>query len=697
MSTTEKMQMKLSDSKSARWTALLIVSITMMFGYFFTDVMSPLEPLLTAAKGAENGLGLEWNSDEYGFFSGAYGYFNVFLLLLFFGGLILDKFGIRFTGILSTVLMFGGALLKWYALGHEFDGMVAVPFFGTYSTQVVIAALGFAIYGVGCEICGITVSKVIVKWFTGHELALAMGVQVATARLGTAAALSASLPFAKAMGGVSASVALGAVLLCAGVLVYLVYCVMDKKEDASAAAVATEPEEGFKFSDLGGLFKTTGFWYVAFLCLMFYAGVFPFLKFATKLMIFKYGVDANLAGLIPAMLPFGTIFLTPLFGSIYDKYGKGATLMIIGSCLLTFVHVMFALPINSWVLAIVLMLILGIAFGLVPSAMWPSVPKIIPMKLLGTAYALIFYIQNIGLALIPVWIGKVNQANTGADGVIDYTQTMTIFAAFGVIAIIISFLLLFEDKRKGYGLQKPNVKLVKSESIIFKRKEITMNATPESLIKDYADPIEQQEIDKFVCSEMGRQIHRYIKGMSGTKQAMLKFEERLASLSVPEKEKAIAKYIDLNRKALDGLDLKMILVRSVANYCDTFQYMLDFVNDKRKMVFYYQRIKAKYIQYHEVFEQDGKFGMKDHQGNILLSPTYDFLRTCYIYNDDLSIMPVIAEKNGKMGLVMPDGNDTVVADFLYDEICLRDEYPYFEASREGISGFIDKFGNFVNS
>lgn len=458
MSTTEKMQMKLSDSKSARWTALLIVSVTMMFGYFFTDVMSPLEPLLTAAKGAENGLGLGWNSDEYGFFSGAYGYFNVFLLLLFFGGLILDKFGIRFTGILSTVLMFGGALLKWYALGHEFDGTVAVPFFGTYSTQVVIAALGFAIYGVGCEICGITVSKVIVKWFTGHELALAMGVQVATARLGTAAALSASLPFAKAMGGVSASVALGAVLLCAGVLVYLVYCVMDKKEDASVAAVATEPEEGFKFSDLGGLFKTIGFWYVAVLCLMFYAGVFPFLKFATKLMIFKYGVDANMAGLIPAMLPFGTIFLTPLFGSIYDEYGKGATLMIIGSCLLTFVHVMFALPINSWVLAIVLMLILGIAFGLVPSAMWPSVPKIIPMKLLGTAYALIFYIQNIGLALIPVWIGKVNQANTAADGTIDYTQTMTIFAGFGVVAILIAFLLLFEDKRKGYGLQKPNVK-----------------------------------------------------------------------------------------------------------------------------------------------------------------------------------------------------------------------------------------------
>ena len=448
---------KLSDSTAARWTALIIVSFTMMFGYFFTDVMSPLEPLLTAAK-ENGGLGLGWSSDDYGFFSGAYGYFNVFLLLLFFGGIILDKFGIRFTGVLSTILMFVGALIKWYAVGHDFTGTVDVPFFGTYHTQVVMASLGFAIYGVGCEIAGITVSKVIVKWFTGHELALAMGLQVALARIGTAGALAFSLPFAKAMGGVSASVGLGAALLCAGVIAFIVYCVMDKKEDDSAAAAKGEPEEGFKFSDLKGLLSNVGFWYVAVLCLMFYAGVFPFLKFATKLMIFKYGVAANVAGLIPAMLPFGTIFLTPLFGSIYDKHGKGATLMIIGSCLLTLVHVIFALPFNSWVLAIAVMIVLGIAFGLVPSAMWPSVPKIIPMKLLGTAYALIFYIQNIGLALVPVWIGKVNQANTAADGTIDYTQTMTIFACFGIVAILISLLLLMEDKRKGYGLQKPNIK-----------------------------------------------------------------------------------------------------------------------------------------------------------------------------------------------------------------------------------------------
>ena len=191
---------------------------------------------------------------------------------------------------------------------------------------------------------------------------------------------------------------------------------------------------------------------------MFYAGVFPFLKFATKLMVFKYGVDPELAGLIPAMLPFGTIFLTPFFGGIYDKKGMGATLMILGSILLTVVHVTFALPVSNVALAIGVMIVLGIAFGLVPSAMWPSVPKIIPMKLLGTAYAVIFYIQNIGLSMVPMWIGAVNDKNTDANGIIDYTESMTIFAAFGAAAILISFLLLIEDKKKGYGLQKANIK-----------------------------------------------------------------------------------------------------------------------------------------------------------------------------------------------------------------------------------------------
>lgn len=450
----QQIQKKLSDSAAARWAALAIVSVTMMFAYFFTDVMSPLEPLLTAAK-EDGGLGLGWTSDEYGFFSGSYGFFNVFLGLLFIGGIILDKFGIRFTGLMSTILMFGGALIKWWAVSNTFTGEL----FG-YQMQVIWACLGFALYGVGAEIAGITVSKVIVKWFTGHELALAMGAQVALARFGTAAALSFALPFAKNMGAVSASIGLGAAMLCIGMLSFIVYNVMDKKEDAAVAATATEPEEGFKFSDLKLLFCNKGFWYITLLCLMFYAGVFPFLKFATKLMVIKYGVAEDIAGTIPSMLPYGTIVLTPLFGYVYDKVGKGATLMIIGSVLLTIVHAVFALPdVNAVAVAIVMMVLLGIAFGLVPSAMWPSVPKIIPMQLLGTAYAMIFYIQNIGLSMVPIWIGKINQANTDeATGLIDYTQTMTTFAGFGVVAIVIAVLLLIEDKKKGYGLQEANIK-----------------------------------------------------------------------------------------------------------------------------------------------------------------------------------------------------------------------------------------------
>ena len=448
---------RLNDSAAARWLALIIVSFTMMCGYFITDVMAPLEDLLTKAP-AEGGLG--WTSDDYGFFSGAYGYINVFLLMLFFGGIILDKCGVRFTGIMSSGLMLVGTLIKWYAVNSDFG---TAELFG-YPTQVLIAALGFAIFGMGAEITGITVTKVIAKWFTGHELALAMGLQVAMARIGTAAALACSLPFANAMGNVAAPVLLGAALLCIGFVAYLVYGVMDKKLDASVAAAETATEEeGFHFSDLKVIFTNTGFWLIAILCVLFYSGVFPFLKFATKLMIYKYGVEPELAGLIPAMLPFGTILLTPIFGSLYDRLGKGATLMIIGSAMLTLVHVLFALPIlNVWWFAILVMIVLGIAFSLVPSAMWPSVPKIIPMKQLGSAYAIIFYIQNIGLSMVPVMIGKVIQnyatIETTEGVTYDYTIPMSIFAVFGIVSIIVSFILKRVDAKKGYGLEQPNIK-----------------------------------------------------------------------------------------------------------------------------------------------------------------------------------------------------------------------------------------------
>lgn len=456
MTVTQKIQKKLSDSPSARWTALAIVSFTMMCGYFITDVMSSLEVMLTTPA-AQGGLG--WSSSEYGFFSGSYGYINVFLLMLFFGGIILDKCGIRFTGIMSCALMLGGALIKWYALASDFG---TATFMG-YHMQVIVASLGFAIFGMGAEITGITVSKVIIKWFTGHEVALAMGLQVAMARLGTAAALGCSLPMARAVGSVSFPVLFGAICLCVGLLAYLVYCVMDKKLDQSVEAVEENKEEGFQLKDLKLIFTNRGFWLITLLCLMFYAGVFPFLKFATKLMIAKYHVEPGLAGLIPAMLPFGTILLTPVFGSLYDRIGRGATLMLIGSIMLTIVHLLFAMPVlNVWWFAIIVMIVLGIAFSLVPSAMWPSVPKIIPMKQLGSAYAIIFYIQNIGLSMVPLligWVIETYSTSTTPQGITyDYTVPMLIFAAFGAVAIGIAIMLKKEDAQKGYGLEESNIK-----------------------------------------------------------------------------------------------------------------------------------------------------------------------------------------------------------------------------------------------
>lgn len=219
--------------------------------------------------------------------------------------------------------------------------------------------------------------------------------------------------------------------------------------------------------------------------------------------------------------------------------------------------------------------------------------------------------------------------------------------------------------------------------------------TQDNFEAEYVDGIEEERIDKFVCDEMARQIHRYIKAMKGSKQIMLKFEEQLSGLSVPEKELAIARYIDLNRKVLSGLDFKIVLARAMANYSDTFSYLLQLVNNKRKMVYYLARIRSKYEQFHEVFEQDGKFGIRNHNGEVVVSPRYDFLRTCYVYVDDLRTLPIIAQKDGKMGLIMADGKDTVVADFVYDDISLRDEPPYFEAVRGTETGFIDNDGNFI--
>ena len=457
---TETIRKSLRESKTARWTALAVVAFTMLCGYYLADVMAPLKPLLESQKG--------WSSTEYGFFTSAYGWFNVFLFFLIIGGIILDKLGIRITGLGAAIVMVIGTAIKYWAIStNTLDGIEwYIPILGTWKAQVMAAALGYAIFGVGVEIAGITASKAIVKWFKGKELALAMGMQLSVARLGTALALSSSLPVAMATGKVSTPILLCLIALCIGVLAFFVYIVMDRKLDASVKAVNVQSanpqdnnEEEFKLRDIAKILGNKGWWYIALLCVLFYSAVFPFLKYATDLMINKFGVDPDWAGSLPGLLPFGTIFFTPLFGGIYDKKGKGATIMIIGAVIITCVHLLFAMPfLNHWFIAIILMIALGVGFSLVPSAMWPSVPKIIPEKQLGTAYALIFYVQNWGLMGVPYLIGWVINTYCIKDGVYNYTLPMIIFMGFSLLAILLGFLLKREDRKKGYGLQLPNIK-----------------------------------------------------------------------------------------------------------------------------------------------------------------------------------------------------------------------------------------------
>ncbi len=450
---TELIQKKLSDSKVARWTALAIVAFTMLCGYFLTDVMSPLKPMLEEQ--------LAWTSTDFGFFTSAYGWFNVFFLMLIFGGMILDKMGVRFTGMMSCILMLVGCAIKYAAVAGYIGTEGEI--FG-WKAQVALAAFGYAIFGMGVEIAGITVSKVIVKWFKGKEMALAMGLEMATARIGTMLAMAITVPFASYFQSVSAPVLLCLIMLCIGTISYMVYIVMDKKLEASMTGEEEENEEPFRFSDVALIIKNKGFWLIALLCVLFYSAVFPFIKYATDLMVNKYNVEQELAGYIPSLLPLGTLFLTPFFGNLYDRKGKGATIMMIGAVMLIGVHLLFALPIlNVWWFATLIMIVLGIAFSLVPSAMWPSVPKIIPEKQLGTAYALIFWVQNWGLMGVPMLIGWVLDkyckldASTGGPAY-DYTLPMVIFMCFGIVALFVAVLLKREDKKKGYGLELPNIK-----------------------------------------------------------------------------------------------------------------------------------------------------------------------------------------------------------------------------------------------
>lgn len=550
---TEKLKVALNDKAWARWTALLLLAMAMFFSYIFMDILSPIKDLMQSTRG--------WDSTAFGTMQGSETFLNVFVFFLIFAGIILDKMGVRFTALLSGVVMLIGAAINWYAVtdmfigsGLEmwftnnlnyipgFDELGISPFYEGMPASAKFAAVGFMIFGCGVEMAGITVSRGIVKWFKGREMALAMGSEMALARLGVATCMIFSPFFAK-LGGdidVSRSVAFGVVLLMIALIMFIVYFFMDKKLDAQTGE-AEEKDDPFKLSDLGKILKSSGFWLVALLCVLYYSAIFPFQKYAVNmlqcnlsftevsadsfwatntvtiiqyiimlvvaasafasnfsknkamksgllilsviaLVIFCYmGYMRQSAETVFAVFPLLAVGITPILGNYVDHKGKAASMLILGSILLIVCHLTFAFvlpifkgsPVGGVIIAYVTILVLGSSFSLVPASLWPSVPKLVDAKIIGSAYALIFWIQNIGLWLFPLLIGKVlDKTNTDlvtevANGTIspaqaatlyDYTAPLVMLASLGVAALIIGFILKVVDKKKGLGLEEPNIK-----------------------------------------------------------------------------------------------------------------------------------------------------------------------------------------------------------------------------------------------
>lgn len=464
----EKTAALLNESKTARWIALFLISSTMFFAYFFVDVVAPLQTMLETDY--------KWTPEVFGMLGGSEFFLNVFAFFLIFSGIILDKMGIRFTLITAGLTMVIGAFLKYYALTPGFQSTGLAASLGSFLTWVPASAklafFGFAIFGVGVEMAGITVSKTIVKWFKGKEMALAMGLEMAVARLGVFAVFRLTPIFAE-NGGPSNSVFMGLSFLVIGFLTFLIYTFMDAKLDKQmgVTSASADPEEEFKLSDIKKIFTNPGFLAIAGLCVLFYSAIFPFQKFATDMLASKLDVDVKTAAAYFSYFPIGAMVLTPFIGYFLDIKGKGATMMIFGAVLLTISHLIFALvPAESFgvVTAILTIVILGTAFSLVPASMWPSLPKIVEDRYLGSAYGAIFWIQNIGLLAVPILIGWALSASNpgvseqiaaGVEGVkYNYTVPELIFAGFGVLAFFLGFILKAVDKKHGYGLELPNKK-----------------------------------------------------------------------------------------------------------------------------------------------------------------------------------------------------------------------------------------------
>ena len=450
-------QRKLNDSAAARWTALVLIALMMFFGYMFVDVMSPLKSLVESARG--------WDSSTFGTYASSEYFLNVFVFFLIFAGIILDKMGIRFTGLLSASLMVLGATIKLVGISDWFQTTEFCAWLNSwwvaFPGSAKMASLGFMIFGCGCEMAGTTVSKSIAKWFEGKEMALAMGLEMAIARLGVFAVMWLAPMISKQFDqSIVAPVAFCTVLLIIGLLCFTVFVFMDRKLDRQLIAAGELKEEKssdeeFHIRDLGAIFRSKMFWLVALLCVLYYSAIFPFQRYAPNFLEVTLGIDAESAARLFSCFPILAMILTPFLGALLYFKGKGATMLMVGAVIMICCHLSFAflLPLfpSKW-LALLLVVTLGVSFSLVPAALWPSVPKIIDSKILGSAYCLIFWIQNIGLFAVPLLIGVVLDATGG------YTVPMIIFSTFGVLAFIFSLYLKIEDRKKGYGLELPNVK-----------------------------------------------------------------------------------------------------------------------------------------------------------------------------------------------------------------------------------------------
>lgn len=464
----ERVGTLLSESKSARWIALALISATMFFAYFFVDVVAPLQTMMERDY--------SWSPEVFGMLGGSEFVLNVFVFFLILSGIILDKMGIRFTLITAGLTMVIGAAMKFYALTEGFASSGISTTLDSFITWIPASAkmafIGFAIFGIGVEMAGITVSKTIVKWFRGKEMALAMGLEMAVARLGVFAVFRLSPIFEKD-GGPSNAVFMGLAFLCIGFITFFIYTFMDRKLDKQMGITnaGSDPEEEFKISDLKKIFTNPGFLTIAALCVLFYSAIFPFQKFATDMLSSKLSIDAQTAAAYFSYFPIGAMVLTPFMGYYLDVKGKGASMMMYGAILLTVSHLIFAFvpaEIFNVPIAIITIVILGTAFSLVPAAMWPSLPKIIEDRYLGSAYGSMFWIQNVGLMAVPVLIGwslsvsnpgVSEQIQAGVEGVkYNYMVPELVFASFGVLAFFLAIVLKRVDRKYKYGLEIPNKK-----------------------------------------------------------------------------------------------------------------------------------------------------------------------------------------------------------------------------------------------